>query len=131
MTDIPDEFSPRWLYHRCTHCQRVVTSVVTERGDWMRQMPCQQILGTPLPACVGILVQGTEQRPADFPLRAQHDPDFEWYRPTSVYTMQRMKAQAPKLYEYVIRGGLVLRPASGRYSFPSTSLGESHESHER
>src|SRR5687768_14278340 len=88
------------------------------RGSWPGAMECKNIVGSVNPRCPGTLRLMPETDPKDFPMRARHNPDAEWYRPTSEYEMQRMSKVAPRLYEYVIGGGLILRPPSGEYIFP-------------
>lgn len=102
-------FQPRWIYHQCSHCRRVVTSVCTMRGDYSPQLKCITLPGHPANGCAGTLTVGTEQRMRDWPMRARHNADFEWYRPTDEGELRRIAKHAPRLHEYLTKGGLMMR----------------------
>lgn len=126
------EFSPRWIYHLCSHCRRAVTSVIVMRGTHSNSLRCTSLPGHPANGCAGMLVEGTERKMVDWPMRARHDADFEWYRPEDEKELRQIKRHAPKLYEYLIAGGLMMRAASPvwKWTFGESKNTESRMMHD-
>lgn len=122
-------FEPTWNYYRCLDCGRTVTTIATARGDYPTQLKCTALPGSPStsakPKCDGVLMMNKEYKKKDWPLRARHAPDAEWYKPTND-EMRRMKRQAPKLWEYVRKGGLILRSVVGDYPWTEPGPVASH-----
>lgn len=118
IVSIDPEFTPRWLYYKCRTCTRIFVVVVVDRGDWPRAMVCTNITGG-VAGCIGALELGEEgSRTRDWPFRARHAPDAEFYRPKGAYELGRMRKIAPALFAYVEKGGLILRTPSKTYTFP-------------
>lgn len=121
-------FEPVWHYYTCDKCHRVLVSVATARGDYPGKIKCTALPGSPViqhAPCEGVLHRNDERKKADWPLRARHVPDFEWYRPQKD-ELPKMKRKAFKLWQYMKAGGLVMRSPQGEFPWPEPGSSVPH-----
>jgi hypothetical protein len=122
-------FEPIWHYFRCDKCRRVLVTVQTVRGDHPPQFRCPTLPGSrPVNGkpCEGHLVMNDERKMRDWPVFARHVPDAEWYKPAND-ELRKIKRAAPKLWAYIMGGGLIARAPKGAFPWPLAGPQVPHE----
>lgn len=62
----------------------------------------------------------------DWPVFTRHEPDVEWFKPGND-ELKKIKRAAPKLWEYIQQGGLIMRSPKGHFPWPLAGPRVPHE----
>lgn len=115
-----EAFAPKWNFYRCNNCSEFLVTVDVVAGVTPSQVRCRakgRGATEEQRNCPGTMHSGFYPAPNLWPAVVPRTPYAEWYKP-STYHLGRIKKKHPDLYQHIIAGGLIMRPAADGWVFP-------------
>lgn len=108
---------PVWNFYRCNECGAFLVTVDVDKGAVPEFLSCTGRGVSRIPNCKGRLCSAGYPEYANWPEQVPRVPNVEWFRPGE-YQSRQIKKKAPKLYQHIINGGLVMRQPTRNWEFP-------------